>query len=111
MWQPPNGLGFSGGASIDRERGRAVSGCQNGRDLVGASAVRCKPRLGRTRSYEAAAFLVLLPQRSPIPSRREIQLIRSSRPDLRVSGASECLGHRQIANIRIRTNHGNPCGV
>jgi len=34
--EPPNALGISGGAPVDRERGRADSSFQNATDLAGA---------------------------------------------------------------------------
>jgi hypothetical protein len=45
----PNGLGFSGGAPLDREGGRAESSCQNGSDLAGAKRRPLQARVGRAR--------------------------------------------------------------
>ncbi len=45
---PPNGLGFSGGAHVDREGFRADSGFQNGRDLVGAERRPLQPPMHHT---------------------------------------------------------------
>jgi hypothetical protein len=44
--QPPNGLGISGGAPIDRESGRTDSVFKNAPILRAHSAVRCMPLLG-----------------------------------------------------------------
>ena len=46
---PSNGLGFSGGAPLDRQGTRAGSEFQNGRDLVGAQRRPLQARVGRTR--------------------------------------------------------------
>jgi len=51
LMEPPNGLGFSGGALIDREGSRADSNFQNGRDLVGAKRRPLQARVGRVAGF------------------------------------------------------------
>jgi len=57
--EPPNGLGFSGGAPIDWESGRVDSSLQKATILRAQSAVRCKPLFGGGRFSCGRRILLL----------------------------------------------------